>query len=235
MQTLRKKLDKFIDTLNEKDKINLLNQLKQLVSIYPFNEYEFIIANLFDKEKIKYDDYLNLRDEYLERNRYLYLYEMAPRTFGEVWGEKHLKELIEDIKSAENDTYDLLLDDIKIEVKATRFVEKKSGSALFEKALYFDEIDNKKFLVNFQQLKPTLCDVFIWIGVFKDKIIYWVLSNEDVKNNKYFSSQHRQEEKKTETFEGQIILQNNNFNEFEKYRVSAGKLYLKIKEKNVSK
>ena len=231
MQTLRKKLDKFIDTLNEKDKINLLNQLKQLVSIYPFNEYEFIIANLFDKEKIKYDDYLNLRDEYLERNKYLYLYEMAPRTFGEVWGEKHIKELIEDIRSAENDSYDLLLDDIKIEVKATRFVEKKSGSALFEKALYFDEIDNKKFLVNFQQLKPTLCDVFIWIGVFKDKIIYWVLSNEDVKNNKYFSSQHRQEEKKTETFEGQIILQNNNFNEFEKYRVSAGKLYLKIKEK----
>ena len=72
MRILRKKLDKFIDILNEKDKINLLNQLKQLVSIYPFNEYEFIIANLFDKEKIKYDDYLNLRDEYLERNRYLY-------------------------------------------------------------------------------------------------------------------------------------------------------------------
>lgn len=231
MRTLRKKLDKFIDILNEKDKINLLNQLKQLVSIYPFNEYEFIIANLFDKEKIKYDDYLNLRDEYLERNRYLYLYEMAPRTFGEIWGEKHIKELIEDIKSAKNNSYDLLLDDIKIEVKATRFVEKKSGSALFEKALYFDEIDSKKFLVNFQQLKPTLCDVFIWIGVFKDKIIYWVLSNEDVKNNKYFSSQHRQEEKKTETFEGQIMIQNNNFNEFDKYRVSAGKLYLKIKEK----
>jgi len=231
MRTLRKKLDKFIDILNEKDKINLLNQLKQLVSIYPFNEYEFIIANLFDKEKIKYDDYLNLRDEYLERNRYLYLYEMAPRTFGEIWGEKHIKELIEDIKSAKNNSYDLLLDDIKIEVKATRFVEKKSGSALFEKALYFDEIDSKKFLVNFQQLKPTLCDVFIWIGVFKDKIIYWVLSNEDVKNNKYFSSQHRQKEKKTETFEGQIMIQNNNFNEFDKYRVSAGKLYLKIKEK----
>ena len=168
---------------------------------------------------------------YLCRKVCLYLYEMAPRTFGEIWGEKHIKELIEDIKSAKNNSYDLLLDDIKIEVKATRFVEKKSGSALFEKALYFDEIDSKKFLVNFQQLKPTLCDVFIWIGVFKDKIIYWVLSNEDVKNNKYFSSQHRQEEKKTETFEGQIMIQNNNFNEFDKYRVSAGKLYLKIKEK----
>lgn len=58
------------------------------------------------------------------------------------------------------------------------------------------------FDMNFQQIKPNCCDIFVWIAVWRDKIRYWVLTNEEVKNNKYYShGQHR-----GNTGEGQLWI-----------------------------
>lgn len=45
--------------------------------------------------------------------------------------------------------------------------------------------------MNFQQLKPQFCDTFLFVGVWIDKIRYWVLSSKEAENIPYFSRQHR--------------------------------------------
>lgn len=67
-----------------------------------------------------------------------------------------------------------MLDDIKIEVKASRAVDFDRDEPLYVKALASDS--KKRFDMNFQQVKPACCDVFVWIGVWRDVIRYWVLA-----------------------------------------------------------
>jgi hypothetical protein len=55
---------------------------------------------------------------------------------------------------------------IKIEVKASRAVDFDREEPLYVKALASDS--QKRFDMNFQQVKPACCDVFLWIGVWRD-------------------------------------------------------------------
>lgn len=81
--------------------------------------------------------------------------------------------------------------------------------------------------MNFQQMKPSCCDVFVWIAVWTDKIRYWVLSNKEVASNKYYSSgQHR-----GNTGEGQLWITEKNIDEFSQYEVAGYDILKKIKEK----
>jgi len=74
--------------------------------------------------------------------------------------------------------------------------------------------------MNFQQVKPACCDVFIWIGVWRDVIRYWVLASNEIESNKYYSTgQHR-----GNTGEGQLHLKDDNFAEFSKYEAKSNQL-----------
>ena len=91
MERLENELNRLLSELPDEEKFK--QRLHNLVSIYPFNEYEFIISNLLSADILTLDRYLELRDEYIERNLYLYIFEIsAPRTFGESWAQGHLKE-----------------------------------------------------------------------------------------------------------------------------------------------
>lgn len=68
MEILKKGLKKLIDSLSIQNKNNLRNRLEDLISVYPFNEYEYIISSLLGLGKITLDDYLAIRDEYIARN-----------------------------------------------------------------------------------------------------------------------------------------------------------------------
>ena len=81
--------------------------------------------------------------------------------------------------------------------------------------------------MNFQQIKPSCCDVFVWIAVWRDLIRYWVLSSDEVKNNPHYSSgQHR-----GNVGEGQLWLKETNIAEFKKYEVGVRDILFKIIEK----
>ena len=81
--------------------------------------------------------------------------------------------------------------------------------------------------MNFQQIKPACCDVFVWIAVWRDKIRYWVLSSKEVIANKYYSiGQHR-----GNIGEGQLWLKDTNIEEFNKYEVGVRDILAKIIEK----
>ena len=90
MQILKKQLDNLINSLSVDNRERVRNRLNDLISAYPFNEYEFIISSLLGLKKITLDDYWEIRDEYIARNMYLYIFEIsAPRGFGEQWAQGH--------------------------------------------------------------------------------------------------------------------------------------------------
>jgi polyphosphate kinase 2 (PPK2 family) len=72
--------------------------------------------------------------------------------------------------------------------------------------------------MNFQQLKPDMCDCFIFIGVWVDIIKYWVLTSEEARENRYLSRQHRG------GIEYQIGIKHDNRDDFDEYAVSSDKL-----------
>jgi len=207
--------------------------LAELYSVYPFNKFEYVISHLIAEDVISLNQYLMMRAEYLQRNKYLYVFEItAPRTFGETWAQRHLVEVVPELEYPSplkdpnyKGQYDLIYKGIKIEVKASRAVKRKSGETLIMKALASDS--KSGFDMNFQQIKPACCDVFVWIAVWRDVIRYWVLSSDDVANNKYFShGQHR-----GNVGEGQLWLKESNINEFKEYEVGVRHILSAIEKK----
>ena len=232
MEQLKEKLQDLLRELGTEKRDQILQRLDDLVSVYPFSEYEFLISSLIGYGRIALDDYHELRDDYIARNLYLYVFEIsAPRNFGEAWAQGHLKEIVPELikptiklDKTYSGQYDFILDEkIRIEVKASRAVDFDSREALYVKALSSDS--KKRFDMNFQQVKPGCCDVFIWVGVWRDVIRYWVLSSNEVANNKYYSpGQHR-----GNSGEGQIHLNDGNISEFSGYAAKPRELLDRIR------
>ena len=124
METLIKELEAYKRSLSSVEKLQLSDSvLDKLYAVYPFNKFEYTISHLIAKGVIALDDYLEMRAEYLQRNKYLHLFELAPRTFGETWGQQHLMEHVPEFKipaksldPSYSGEYDLLLDDVHVEV-----------------------------------------------------------------------------------------------------------------------
>lgn len=229
MEELKRRLDERIQSLEKNRQIEIKERLTSANFVFPFNRFEYVLFCLLRWGKITFEEYQELRDEYIMRNKYLYLFEItAPRSFGERWGQTHLQELepkllkpSKVLDRSYSGQYDLIYfhqelnRTVKIEVKASRAVAGATAVPLYEKAL--SSSDRKKFDMNYQQIKPRCCDVFVWIGVWRDKIRYWVLSSEDVENNSNFSSgQHRGNKG-----EGQLHLTSENIHEFDEYEVDG--------------
>ena len=222
MEKLKEQLETLISELEDSDAI--YERLENLISVYPFNEYEYMISTLLGREKLSLEDYHALRDEYVERNMYLYIFEIsAPRGFGETWAQGHLKEFVPELEkpSKKKDLsysgqYDFYLDGkIKIEVKASRAVDFELQAPLYVKALASDS--NRPFDMNFQQVKPGCCDVFVWVAVWRDKIRYWVLASKELEANRYYSrGQHR-----GNVGEGQLHLRHDNISEFTQFEAKG--------------
>lgn len=225
MERLEDELNRLIAALPDVEAFRA--SLETLVSVYPFNEYEYMIAKLLTAGKLSHDEYVELRDAYIARNMFLYIFEIsAPRGFGEAWAQGHLKGLVPELQKPSRKAdpsysgeYDFLLDGcIKIEVKACRAVDFDSDEPLYVKAL--SSSSRKRFDMNFQQVKPACCDVFVWTGVWRDAIRYWVLASREIESNRFYSAgQHR-----GNVGEGQLHLKDSNIQEFTGYEVRSDRL-----------
>jgi len=125
MEKLQRELDRLIELLENSSEFR--EELNDLISFFPFSEYEYIISTLLGKHQLEYEEYLDLRNSYIDRNLYLYIFEIsAPRGFGDRWAFGHLKELVPEFQRPKgidpnySNEYDLLLkwgdEFIKIEV-----------------------------------------------------------------------------------------------------------------------
>lgn len=219
-------------TGSAKDLTEVLQIVEADQSIFPFNEYEHLICNLIERGGLSYKQYIDIRTEYIKANPHLWIFEIsAPRGFGEKFAQTYVlgkctKLQIPNKKLDPNYSgdYDLWLDGIKIEVKASRAVDSDSVEPLYMKAL--SRNTNKNFLMNFQQLKPQCCDVFIWVAVFRDQIVLWVLGSNEVRAIPgYSDSQHRGNSGN----EGQMHIKQNNIFQLSPYELHGDNLEQAIK------
>jgi hypothetical protein len=225
MEHLERDLDRLLDALP--DAAQVRDRVESLISVYPFNEYEFILSHLLARGALTLDEYYELRDDYIARNMYLYIFEISsPRGFGEAWAQGHLKGLVPELVKPNrkldpeySGQYDFLLDaQIKIEVKASRAVDSSVDAPLYVKALSSDS--KKPFWMNFQQMKPRYCDVFLWVAVWRDLIRYWVLSSTDVESQADYSiGQHR-----GNVGEGQLHVTEENIGKFKAFETPSNRL-----------
>lgn len=210
---------------SDKELQDILEIIEQDESVFPFNEYEHLICRLIDSGGLSYKNYIEIRSEYISENPNLWIFEIsAPRSFGEKFAQTYVMGMSPKIKKASKKhdpesagQYDLWLDGIRIEVKASRVVEAGSTEPLYKKALARDT--KKPFLMNFQQLKPQYCDVFIWVAVFRDVIVTWVIGSDDIlKHDLYSIGQHRGNKGN----EGQLHIKHDNIDRLDAYEFKGG-------------
>ena len=197
-----------------------VENIRKNKALFPFSTESNILAYLLASGKIDYAKYQELSDDYASRNKYLELFELAPRTFGETWGEQHIlslfphfskatKESLADIYPSFDGEFALWLDGIRVEVKACRANSNKAKGSLASRAYLHSEAKEAGFKYHYQQLKPSCCDVFIWIGVCRDTLLYWVLTSDELRQTGKLGSQHRNENtgvEGVEVFEGQVFM-----------------------------
>jgi hypothetical protein len=201
-------------------------------AIFPFNEFEHMLAIMIDRSGLTFDEYLEVRADYISKNPNLWIFEIsAPRGFGEKFAQTYVQgkcpKLQPPSKKLHKDyagDYDFWLDGIRIEVKASRAVDSDSDEPLYVKAL--SRTSTRPFLMNFQQLKPQCCDVFIWVAVFRDVIVLWVMSSSEVRDNPAYSKgQHRGNSGN----EGQLHINQDNVSMLNKFELGGGDLEAAIR------
>lgn len=228
MRELRSILNAHIKNLVGEDFIDHFNNLNY---VYPFNSPEcHKMEYLIGRGVLSYEECLELKRKYSERNKYLNLFEMAPRTFGQSWGETHILNMFPRFIKATKENlitscpkfdgeFDLWIDGIRVEVKSCRANSTTTRGSLSDRAYLHSEAKSASFKYHYQQLKPSCCDVFIWIGVCRDELLYWVITSEELKNTGKLGTQHRNENTGVggvEVFEGQVFMTEE---ELEPYKV----------------
>ena len=137
--------NKIINSFNgsKSDLLDILTMIDKDEAVFPFNEYEHLICALIDKGNMTYDQYLQIRAEYISENPNIWIFEIsAPRGFGEKFAQTYIQGKCSKLKKPSRKTglnysnqYDLFLDGIRIEVKASRAVDSDSNEPLYMKAL----------------------------------------------------------------------------------------------------
>jgi len=81
--------------------------------------------------------------------------------------------------------------------------------------------------MNFQQLKPQYCDVFIWVAVYRDEIVLWIMNSDEVLSNPLFSKgQHRGNKGN----EGQLHVKHDNIEFLDSYELKGDNLEQAIRD-----
>ncbi|MCB0456029.1 MAG: hypothetical protein KDC62_11635, partial [Aequorivita sp.] len=86
--------DRIIESFNgsNEDLEKVLAIVEEDQAIFPFNEYEHLICNLIEKGGLSYDQYLDIRTEYISENPNLWVFEIsAPRGFGEKFAQTYVQ------------------------------------------------------------------------------------------------------------------------------------------------
>ncbi|HIW65026.1 MAG TPA: hypothetical protein H9879_02165 [Candidatus Alistipes intestinipullorum] len=240
MKALNDCLTELISRLDDNTEIRSILADK---NIHPFTREGHILAYLIDAGIISYDDYRVIYRQYTERNKYLELFDLAPRTFGETWGENHIRSLFPEFRKAStrelagiipefDGEFDLWHDDgIRIEVKACRANRTSSKESLTSRAYLHAEAKQAQFKYHYQQLKPSCYDVFIWIGVCRDDLIYWVLTSKELISTGKLGPQHRNVNtgnRDAEVYEGQVFMTEE---ELSPYMVREADVLSEVREK----
>lgn len=236
-------IEYIIERLTHEERETMFLSVDELIPLYPFNEYEFVISNLLWRWKMDLVEYNEMREKYYEKNIHLDKFQMAWKSVWK-WAEDLMIEWNYDLKKpsrridpnyTQQTSYDAYMKYeewiIRVEIKASRVSDSSSHEeALVDKALF--STDDKPFWMNFQQLKPQLCDVFIFIAIYRDSLTYWVLSSNEVKNYWNEKGQRWRFSQWQHSWnawnEWQLHIKNVNISDFDKYLAEKNNIKEKI-------
>jgi hypothetical protein len=194
-------------------------------NVFPFNYIEFTFCYLLEKNIISFDEYLEIRNDYISRNVYLHLYNLGPAAFGVSWAQPHISDLSDDITKPSkkldpefSSNYDLFhcRSKKRIEIKAGRLTarDNSKNTSISERAMTFDDAYNnkKEFWTNYQQIYFGMSDITILILVCTDVIKYLAFQSITLEENQFMKGfQHRGNKG-----EGQLWIDNDTFPSFYK-------------------
>ena len=223
MERLQQELDRLVATLPNAEAFRA--SLDTLISMYPFNDYEYVIAALLAADKLTHDEYIELRDADIA-GTCLYTSNSVPRAaLGKrgrrVTSRKSVPGTSEAIKKMDpsySGEYDFLLDGrIKIEVKASVLsistVTPHSTSRLW---LPIRNAIRHELPTSEAGVLRRVCLDWCW----RDVIRYWVLASKEMASNRYYSTGQR----RGNTGEGQLHLKDDNIREFSAYEAKSNGL-----------
>ena len=129
MKELKKEIEKLLQ--KTKGDMDTIKEIKSGKALFPFSLESNLLAYFMSIGELSYEEFFTLATSYSQRNKYLELYDMAPRTYGQTWGEQHIRTLFPQFIKATKENvsseypsfdgeFDLWLDGIRIEVKACR-------------------------------------------------------------------------------------------------------------------
>jgi hypothetical protein len=216
-------LGDLISELKGKDAQFIEEKLKSLASSLSFKENEQVLAQLRGGNILPAQQCEIIKKNYLVLNKYLMVYEIGSRIFGEVWAIQQLKSLdsrfVTPDQSLDPDycgEYDLLCERVRIGAKACRAVDAQQEGSRSMRALHYNS--EEPFQMNFRQLRIESCDIFVLIGVWVDQLAYWLLINSEIKASRYFTQD------KNKSHESFITINRKNIREFDKFRVEEPKI-----------
>lgn len=225
MKYLKEQLRKLAETSTHK---------KELLERIEKGGVEFVMVTLVHEGVLSYDEYKKLRKDFEKRNANIDIVRItSPRAFGESWAETHMTEVVPELQSTKGTEakgeYDVFYRNgkklVKLEVKAGRAIDRTLHHVPYHERSLVSTDKEGLFDMNFQQMKPTCFDAVIMIGVWADKIRYWIMTSEEIKNNKYFSTgQHRG----NKGYEGQIHIKTENIDDFKKFEVTPKEISAKL-------
>lgn len=210
-----------------------LNLIEQDQALFPFNECEHLICTLIDKGDISYSQYVEIRRWYIIENPNLWIFKiLSPWGFDERFFQAYvqgkcfkLKKTTKKFDYQYSSEYALWIDGITIEEKFSWEVDSDSDDPLYMKAL--SRHTKKRYLMNFQQLKPQCCDVFIWVAVFRDEIVLWIINSDEVlKHPLYSKGQHRG----NKGSEGQFHVKDDNVQQLERFELKDDNIEKAIRD-----
>ena len=148
MKELNLVVDGLLSSTNGDQKI--IESIKTEKTLYPFSAVCKLLTYFVSIGELTYDEFSELSISYSQRNKYLDLYEMAPRTYGQTWGEQHIRSLFPQFIKATKENvsseypsfdgeFDLWLKGIRVEVKACRANYEKGKGSLASRAYLHSE------------------------------------------------------------------------------------------------
>lgn len=226
-EELRKYLEELETGCKEGDRKLVQEELERAMCIMQSSEFDYVLANLQKKNLITSQEYGTLKREQMS-NRYLILYGIDSRLFAEIWAVEHLKRMDPRFNSefdrAATKKYEALFEGIKVGIKACRAVKENVQGDRFKGALRYSL--KQPFAFRFRNLNVQMCDVFVFIGVWVNLMIYWVLSEREINLNEYLVL-----DQSKQTMDHMIEINNGNIAAFDKYRVHESDLIATIMKK----
>jgi predicted RNA-binding protein associated with RNAse of E/G family len=62
---------------NQEDLQEVIKLVEQDKSVFPFNDFEYLVCNLLDRKGLTFQQYLDIRSEYISANPNLWIFEIS--------------------------------------------------------------------------------------------------------------------------------------------------------------